>query len=164
MSKFKKKKSGELPPVSTAALPDIVFMLLFFFMTVTTFKKDEFKVKQDFPRANQVQTLDKTDKVIYIYVGKPSLRYQKDVGTQAKIQLNDKFADVSEIKDYWFNEINNNPTLGPQFQNVAITALKVDGETNMGLISDIKQELREINALKINYTTKKGDVSQNYKK
>ncbi len=164
MSKFKKKKSGELPPVSTAALPDIVFMLLFFFMTVTTFKKDDFKVKQDFPNADQVQTLDKTDKVIYIYVGTPSERYQADVGTQAKIQLNDKFADVSEIKDYWFNEINNNPNLGQQFQNVAITALKVDGETSMGLISDIKQELREINALKINYTTRKGAVSKNYKK
>lgn len=155
MSKFKKKKSGELPPVSTAALPDIVFMLLFFFMTVTTFKKDDYKVKQDLPSANQVQTLDKTDKVIYIYAGKPSQQYQKVHGTQAKIQLNDKFADVSEIKDYWFNTINND--LGPEFQNVAITALKVDKETNMGLIADIKQQLREINALKINYTTKKSD-------
>lgn len=159
MSKFKKKKSGELPPVSTAALPDIVFMLLFFFMTVTTFKKDDYKVKQELPYANQVQTLDKTDKVIYIYAGKPSQRYQKEVGTQAKIQLNDKFADVSDIKDFWFNTINND--LGQEYQNVAITALKVDKETNMGLIADIKQQLREINALKINYTTRKGDVSQN---
>ncbi len=159
MSKFKKKKSGELPPVSTAALPDIVFMLLFFFMTVTTFKKDDYKVKQELPYANQVQTLDKTDKVIYIYAGKPSSRYQSEVGTQAKIQLNDKFADVSDIKDFWFNTINND--LGQEYQNVAITALKVDKETNMGLIADIKQQLREINALKINYTTRKGDVSQN---
>ncbi|WP_298419210.1 biopolymer transporter ExbD [uncultured Kordia sp.] len=159
MSKFKKKKSGELPPVSTAALPDIVFMLLFFFMTVTTFKKDDYKVKQELPYADQVQTLDKTDKVIYIYAGKPSLRYQKEFGTQAKIQLNDKFADVSEIKDYWFNTINND--LGQEYQNVAITALKVDKETNMGLIADIKQQLREINALKINYTTRKGAVDQN---
>lgn len=159
MSKFKKKKSGELPPVSTAALPDIVFMLLFFFMTVTTFKKDDYKVKQELPYANQVQTLDKTDKVIYIYAGKPSQRYQKEFGTQAKIQLNDKFADVSEIKDFWFNTVNND--LGQEFQNVAITALKVDKETNMGLIADIKQQLREINALKINYTTRKGEVSQN---
>lgn len=161
MSKFKKKKSGELPPVSTAALPDIVFMLLFFFMTVTTFKKDDYKVKQELPYADQVQKLDKTDPVIYIYAGKPSLRYQSELGTQAKIQLNDKFADVSEIKDYWFNTLNND--LGQEFRNVAITALKVDNETNMGLISDIKQQLREINALKINYTTRKGEVSQNYK-
>lgn len=161
MSKFKKKKSGELPPVSTAALPDIVFMLLFFFMTVTTFKKDDYKVAQKFPAADQVQKLDKTDPVIYIYAGKPSERYRNEVGTQAKIQLNDKFADVSEIKDYWFNTLNNE--LGPEFRNVAITALKVDGETNMGLISDIKQELREINALKINYTTRKGVVSENLK-
>lgn len=159
MSKFKKKKSGELPPVSTAALPDIVFMLLFFFMTVTTFKKNDYKVKQELPYADQVQTLDKTDKVIYIYAGKPSQRYQKEFGSQAKIQLNDKFADVSEIKDYWFNTINND--LGQEYQNVAITALKVDKETNMGLIADIKQQLREINALKINYTTRKGSVDQN---
>lgn len=159
MSKFKKKKSGELPPVSTAALPDIVFMLLFFFMTVTTFKKDDYKVAQNFPKADQVQKLDKTDPVIYIYAGKPSERYRNEVGSQAKIQLNDKFADVSEIKDYWFNTLNNE--LGPEFRNVAITALKVDGETNMGLISDIKQELREINALKINYTTSKGKATDN---
>lgn len=160
MSKFKKKKSGELPPVSTAALPDIVFMLLFFFMTVTTFKKDDYKVKQNLPFADQVQTLDKTDKVIYIYAGKPHEKYRAKYGTQAKIQLNDKFADVSEIKDYWFNEINNN--IGQEFQKVAITALKVDNETNMGLIADIKQQLREINALKINYSTKKGTVDKNY--
>ena len=159
MSKFKKKKKG-MPAVNTASLPDIVFMLLFFFMTVTTFKKDDYKVAQKLPYADQVQTLDKTDKVIYIYAGKPSQRYQSEVGTQAKIQLNDKFADVSEIKDYWFNTVNNE--LGQEYQNVAITALKVDNETNMGLISDIKQELREINALKINYTTRKGEVSKNY--
>ena len=164
MSKFKKKKDGGLAPINTASLPDIVFMLLFFFMTVTTFKKDDYKVKQELPYANQVQVLNKDDKVIYIYAGKPSARYQGEFGTQAKIQLNDKFADVSEIKDYWFNEINNNPKLGQQFQNVAITALKVDNETNMGLIADIKQQLREINALKINYTTRKGDVQQNYRK
>lgn len=162
MSKFKKKKSGELPPVSTAALPDIVFMLLFFFMTVTVFKKDDYKVAQKLPFADQIQKLDKTDPVIYIYAGKPSERYQKDVGTQAKIQLNDKFADVSEIKDYWFNTLNND--IGQEFRNVAITALKVDNKTNMGLVADIKQKLREINALKINYTTVKGPFSKNFEK
>ncbi|MFK7747686.1 MAG: ExbD/TolR family protein [Kordia sp.] len=161
MSKFKKKKSGELPPVSTAALPDIVFMLLFFFMTVTTFKKDDYKVAQNLPYADQIQKLDKTDPVIYIYAGKPSERYRKDVGSQPKIQLNDKFADVSEIKDYWINTVNTE--LGEQFRNVAITALKVDNQTNMGLVSDIKQELRKINALKINYTTRPGSSSQNLK-
>lgn len=159
MSKFKKKKSGELPPVSTAALPDIVFMLLFFFMTVTTFKKDDYKVKQDFPYADQSQKLDKNDPIIYIYAGKPHERYQNEVGGQAKIQLNDKFANVSEIKDYWFNTLNNE--VGQEYRNVAITALKVDGETNMGLVSDIKQELREINALKINYTTRPGKATDN---
>jgi biopolymer transport protein ExbD len=135
-------------------------MLLFFFMTVTTFKKDDYKVAQKFPYADATQKLDKNDPIIYIYAGKPSERYQKDVGTQAKIQLNDKFADVSEIKDYWFNTLNNE--VGQEYRNVAITALKVDGETNMGLVADIKQQLREINALKINYTTREGEFSKNY--
>jgi len=150
-----------LPPVSTAALPDIVFMLLFFFMTVTTFKKDDYKVAQELPYADQIQKLDKTDPVIYIYAGKPHEAYRKDVGSQPKIQLNDKFADVSEIRDYWLNTINTE--LGEQFRNVAITALKVDNKTNMGLVADIKEQLRKINALKINYTTRKGESSENLK-
>ena len=48
-----------------------------------------------------------------------------------------------------------------ELQNVLTTSLKVDGDTKMGLISDIKQELRKVNALKINYTTRTGDYTQN---
>ena len=100
MSKFSKKKSGELPPVSTASLPDIVFMLLFFFMTVTVMKDSSLKVENVLPNANEVKKLEKKDRVIYIYVGKPTQEYQKVFGTEPKIQLNDKFASPSEVGDY----------------------------------------------------------------
>ncbi|TRZ46366.1 ExbD/TolR family protein [Robertkochia solimangrovi] len=161
MSKFNKKKSGDLPAISTASLPDIVFMLLFFFMTVTVMKDSSLMVQNELPYADQIQKLDKKDRVIYIYAGKPSERYQSTYGTSAKIQLNDKFADVSDVANYILAE---RAKKREELQNVLTTALKVDEETNMGLVSDIKQELRKVNALKINYTTKKGDAFRNMQK
>ena len=158
MAKFNKKKSGDLPAISTASLPDIVFMLLFFFMVATVMRDSTLMVQNTLPAADQIQKLDKKDRVIYIYAGKPSTRYQDKYGSQPRIQLNDKFATVSEVGAYILSE---RAAKREELQNVLTTALKVDGETKMGLISDIKQELRKVNALKINYTTRIGDYSQN---
>jgi biopolymer transport protein ExbD len=160
MAKFNKKKDGDLPAVSTASLPDIVFMLLFFFMTVTTMKDSSIMVENTLPNASEIKKLEKKDRVIYIYVGKPTREYQKMFGTEPKIQLNDKFANVSEVGDYILEERAQKPQ---ELQNVLTTALKVDKDANMGLISDIKQELRKVNALKVNYTTYEGDTFMNLK-
>ena len=158
MSKFRKKNSGETPKISTASLPDIVFMLLFFFMVATVLRDNTLMIQNTLPAADQIQKLDKKDRVIYIYAGKPSTRYQDKYGSQPRIQLNDKFATVSDVGAYILSE---RASKREELQNVLTTALKVDGETKMGLISDIKQELRKVNALKINYTTRIGDYSQN---
>ena len=158
MGKFNKKKDGDVPAVSTASLPDIVFMLLFFFMTVTTMKDSSLMVENVLPNASEVKKLEKKDRVLYIYVGKPTREYQKVFGTESKIQLNDKFANVSEVGDFILQERAKKPQ---ELQNVLTTALKVDKNANMGLIADIKQELRKVNALKVNYTTYEGDAFQN---
>ncbi len=158
MAKFNKKKDGDVPAVSTASLPDIVFMLLFFFMTVTTMKDSSLMVANTLPNASEVKKLEKKDRVLYIYVGKPTREYQKVFGTEPKIQLNDKFANVNEVGEFILQERAKKPQ---ELQNVLTTALKVDKEANMGLISDIKQELRKVNALKVNYTTYEGDALQN---
>ncbi len=158
MAKFNKKKDGDLPAVSTASLPDIVFMLLFFFMTVTTMKDSSLMVENTLPNASETKKLEKKDRVIYIYVGKPTSQYQKVFGSEPKIQLNDKFANVSEVGEFILQERAKKPQ---ELQNVLTTALKVDKNANMGLISDIKQELRKVNALKVNYTTFEGDAFRN---
>ncbi|RDY58689.1 ExbD/TolR family protein [Flagellimonas nanhaiensis] len=158
MAKFTKKKDGELPAVSTASLPDIVFMLLFFFMTVTTMKDSSLLVENTLPNATEIKKLEKKDRVIYIYVGKPTQEYQKVFGTEPKIQLNDKFASVDEVGSYILAERAKKPQ---ELQNVLTTALKVDKNANMGLITDIKQQLREVNALKVNYTTYEGNAFNN---
>jgi biopolymer transport protein ExbD len=158
MSKFAKKKDGDLPAVSTASLPDIVFMLLFFFMTVTVMKDSSLKVENILPNATEVKKLDKKDRVIYIFVGKPTKEYTNQFGEEPRIQLNDKFASVSEVGDYILAE---RAKKAQELQDKLTTALKVDKNANMGLVSDIKQELRKVNALKVNYTTYEGNAFNN---
>ncbi|WP_397363749.1 ExbD/TolR family protein [Olleya sp. R77988] len=152
MSKFKKGGSKELPAISTASLPDIVFMLLFFFMVATVMRDNSLKIKNNLPSAAETEKLGKKNLVMFIYAGKPSDSY-KNVGTDAKIQLNDKFADLNDIGPFIAAErASKREEEIPQL----IAALKVDKETNMGLVSDIEQALRKVAQLKINYTTKNG--------
>ncbi|MFN2261046.1 MAG: ExbD/TolR family protein [Psychroflexus sp.] len=158
MSKFKKKNDGGTPAISTASLPDIVFMLLFFFMVVTVMRDTSLKVQNVLPFADQVEKLDKKNLVMYIYAGKPSPRYQQKYGTEARVQLNDKYANINDIQQFIREEKQSKRE---ELRDKLTTALKVDKETNMGLVSDIKQELRKAEALKINYTTKEGDAMLN---
>lgn len=158
MSKFKKIKCASGQEISTASLPDIVFMLLFFFMTVTVMKNDVLKVENVLPNATETKKLEKKDRVIYIYVGKPTQSYVSVAGSEPKIQLNDKLANVSDIGTFVLEEIAKKPEHLRKFITIA---LKVDRKASMGLISDIKQELRRVNALKINYTTYDGEALSN---
>lgn len=158
MAKFNKKKSGDLPAINTASLPDIVFMLLFFFMVATTMRETTLVVQNQLPYADQVEKLDKKDLIMYIYIGEPTDRFQSKFGKESRIQLNDKFADLSEIRAFIASERASKREELVPFLTVA---LKVDQDANMGLVGDVKQELRKENALKINYTTRKGDISGN---
>lgn len=153
MSKFKKKKKG-MPGISTASLPDIVFMLLFFFMVSTTMRETDLKVRLQLPFATEVKKLERKSLVSYIYVGKV-----EGVGGD-KIQLNDRIADVKDVKYFIFAE---RETHSEDEIPLLTTSIKADIHSNVGTITDIKEELRNINALKINYSTRKGDVKLNLK-
>ena len=151
MSKFKNKKQGDLPAISTASLPDIVFMLLFFFMVSTTMREQELKINVSVPVATELQKLEKKSLVSYIYVGQPKRNYQKIFGSEPRIQLNDAFKQVKEIPDYVAAEREARDENERPFMT---TSLKIDEEVRMGIVTDIKQELRKANALKINYSSK----------
>jgi len=152
MSKFRKDDSKELPEVSTASLPDIVFMLLFFFMSTTTMREVTLNVKLSLPQATELSKLEKKSLVSYIYVGTPQPQFQKMFGTEPRIQLNDQFAEISDIADFITSERQaHNEAEVPQM----ITSLKVDEFTKMGIVTDIKQELRRVSALHINYSARK---------
>lgn len=144
MSKFKKQKKG-LPPISTASLPDIVFMLLFFFMVSTTMRETELKIIQpQLPKAHDVKKFEHKNLVSTVYIGKSV----DPTNTGDVIQLNDKIARVSDIRGFVFN---NRLKLQEDEVPYMTTLFKADVESKVGTIADIKRELREIDALKISY-------------
>jgi biopolymer transport protein ExbD len=156
MSKFTKKKGNEdVPEISTATLPDIVFMLLFFFMVSTTMRDTDLLLQNVLPKADQVTKLEKKDRVMFIFMGKPSERYQSTYGKGDKIQLNDRLSEVSEIRSFVLAE---RASRDPALEKVLTASLKVDKDTKMGIVGDVKQELRKIEQYKVNYTTQKGSV------
>ena len=146
-----------MPGISTASLPDIVFMLLFFFMVTTVMRETEMKIKKPtLPKATEVKKLEKKSLVNYIYVGK-----SKDGATKGdKVQLNDKIASVDEVPAFIFQvRAKHSEEDIPKLT----TSIKADVEANVGTITDIKQKLRDVNALKINYSTLKGSALDNVK-
>ena len=158
MSKFKKGGGKELPAISTASLPDIVFMLLFFFMVATVMRDSTLMVDNVLPSADQVEKLENRSLVMYVYAGKPGDGYKK-YGGEARVQLNDKFVtNITEVQNF----VQQVRSETPEDQTGKLmAALKVDKKTNMGLVGDIKEQLREVNQLKINYSTKGSDISRN---
>lgn len=64
MSKFKNSNMAKTQEVSTASLPDIVFMLLFFFMTVKVMKDDALKVENVLPNATEIKKMESKDRVL----------------------------------------------------------------------------------------------------
>ena len=150
MARFKKDKSGELPAISTASMPDIIFMLLFFFMVTTTMREVTLKVRNTMPTASEVQKLEKKSLVSFIYIGPPM--QSKIYGTESRIQLNDSFRSVSDIPEFILMEREARVEADRPFLT---TSLKVDHTVKMGVVTDVKQELRKVGAFKINYSTRK---------
>ena len=150
MSRFKTKKGKGGAAINTSSLPDIIFMLLFFFMVSTTMREVTVRVKQNMPEATEVQKLEKKSLVSFIYIGEP--KNTKMFGTNSRIQLNDVFASVDDIPDFIVKERESRDEADRKFLT---TSLKVDGDTKMGIVTDIKQELRKAGAFKINYSTRK---------
>lgn len=153
MSKFKKDGKKKLPAVSTASLPDIIFILLFFFMVATVMREVELKVRVTAPEASEVQKLEDKSLVSAIYIGKPTKALAKKWGDEDRIQLNDAFAEVYEIRGYVEEKI---AAIAEYKRKKHMISLKVDAESKMGIVTDVKQELRKANALKITYSTRKG--------
>ena len=158
MKYFNRKSNSKLPQISTASLPDIVFILLFFFMTVTVMKNSNLLVENTLPNASELEKLDKKDRVIEIIVGSPTIQYANILGDEPRIQLNGNFATIKEVAPYVLGEIAKMPEY---LRKVSIISLKIDKRVKMGIVSDIKEELKKVNALKVNYTTFEGDAFKN---
>lgn len=153
MSLFNRRRR-EVPMLNTAALPDLIFTVLFFFITVTHMREVTLKVKYRVPEGTELTKLVKKSAVTYIYIGKPADEMRNTVGNGTRIQLNDKYANVDDVTDYVAEERRR---MSPEDARAMSVSIKADRETEMGIMSDVRQALRRAGALRINYSaTQKG--------
>lgn len=146
MSKFSKKTKAE-PEIPTSALPDIIFMLLFFFMVTTVLRETTINVQQRIPKATELRKLQRKSLVSYLYMGRP--RNTAMFGGEPKLQANDVFIEVADVI-MWVEKEKSK--LDEVERDQITIAFKVDENVKMGLISDIQMELRKANARKLMYS------------
>lgn len=138
-----------MPALNTSSLPDLIFTILFFFMITTSMREVTLMVEFKVPKGTEIEKMTKKSLISYIYVGKPTRELRAKIGTGTQIQLNDKFASLAEVQDYIYQEREAMKEADKPFMKVS---LKVDKDTRMGIITDIKQELRKAWALNLNYS------------
>jgi biopolymer transport protein ExbD len=129
-------------------MPDVVFMLLFFFMVTTQMRDTSIMVQQRIPQATQLRSLQRTTLVKYLYIGEP--RKIEEWGKEPKLQANDVFIQPKEVIQ-WVNQ--EKAELDESERDQITVALKVDNETKRGIIADVETELRKANARKLLYST-----------
>ena len=144
----KKKGSREMPEMNTSSLPDLIFTILFFFMIVTTMREVTLKVKFVVPAGTELEKLEKKSAVSFIYVGPPTDQLRAQFGSSTRIQLNDRYAEPSEVMDFIYQERQSMSDQAAQ-----VVSIKADQRTQMGYITDIKEVLRRSWALKVNYSS-----------
>jgi biopolymer transport protein ExbD len=147
MSKFKKKTSTQTN-IPTSALPDIIFMLLFFFMVTTVLREQTILVEQKIPQATQLQKLQKKTLISYMYIGKP--KNAGLYGSEPRVQANDVLINTPDIVQ-WVNQERD--LLAEADRGLITISLKIDKEVKMGPISDVQTELRNADARRVLYAS-----------
>jgi biopolymer transport protein ExbD len=132
--KFRKKQATVRQEIPTASLPDIIFMLLIFFMLTTVLREFDVQVEYTLPEAFMIERIDNKRLVSYIWVGRDQ-----------RIQIDDNIVRMGDISSIMYQKRTEIPNL--------IVSLRIDRNSEMGVVTDIQQELREADALRINYST-----------
>ena len=146
MSVHFKKKSKAKQEIPTASLPDIIFMLLIFFMVTTVLREVELKVRVQLPDAEAIQKIEQKRLVSYVYIG-PERLEGNQLG-DSRVQIDDALVpEITEVRQIMFRRLQDEPR--------TIVSLRVDEESETGILYDVQQELREAGTLRINYSTKR---------
>ena len=159
MSKFVDKGKKDTPCINTASLPDIMFIVIMLFMVSVSMRQTDRKVMLSLPAASEAAKLERKDLASYIYIGTPTLQYQRLYGTESQIQLNDAFRSIEDIRDFIASERESLSEAERPYMTVSI---KADENTRMGIITDVKQELRRCSALRIMYGARKVSAISSY--
>ncbi|WP_069130813.1 ExbD/TolR family protein [Rhodohalobacter halophilus] len=146
MAHFKKKQAGTKQGVPTSAMPDVVFMLLIFFMVTTVLREVELQVQVNYAAAENIEKIEQKRLVSYIYIGPERLSGNR-LG-ETRVQIDDALIDdMGSIRTIMYDKLMEEPRL--------IVSLRVDEDSEFGIITDVQQELRHAGTLRINYSTRR---------
>ena len=148
MSRFKTTRNREVPGLNLAALPDLIFTVLFFFMIVTHMREVTPKVHYEVPQGTEIEKERKAG-MVYLFIGKPVDEQGCVVGDETRIQLNDRYVTVAQIPEEIKKEREK---LSEDERQRMTVSIRADRNTEMGVVNDVKQALRKAGALNINYS------------
>lgn len=131
--KFTKKSKIKIA-IPTASMPDIIFMLIFFFMVSSVLRTHE-GLNVVMPKAKQIEKLESKVHVTEVWVSKEGL-----------ISIDGRLFNVKSIRNVMYEK----RTVDPQL----IVSIRADELVNMELMSQIHKELRLADALAVNYSTR----------
>ena len=150
MARFVKTGGKTVNAISTASLPDIVFIVLFFFMAITTMRETDVMVTVRLPETTEGKVLEKKSLASFIFIGEPLDNFRALYGAEPKIQLNDTYKEIADIQDFIAQEREQ---LNEADKTKMLVVLKIDKDARMGIVTDVKQALRRASALKIMYAS-----------
>lgn len=166
MSKFRKNDGGKnAPGINTSSLPDIVFMLLFFFMVATTSKEVDPTVVVNSPTGSYTTDLTpfkQRSEVDFLYLGKPLNKARAEaMGGAYALSLDnvvvpnaDGLYTTTAVRQWKLDKFNNKPSTMKQTIELVITCIKADQKAPTGMIFDIRKELQDIDAISVAYAVK----------
>ena len=152
MSRFRQQKERNVPGLNLASLPDLIFTVLFFFMIVTHMRDVDPKVQYDVPQGTELTKEVNKRGLVYIFIGKPVDAQGHLLSDETRIQMGNRYVTVAEIGDEIAKERNR---LSEDDRQRLTVTIRADRDTEMGIINDVKQELRKAGALNINYSAEK---------
>ena len=132
--KFEKRRANTKQEIPTASMPDIVFMLLLFFMVTTTLREVDVLVTYSLPEAKAIEKIENKRLVTYLWVGKDK-----------RMQVNDSIVLLDEIESIMYKKRQELPNI--------IISLRIDKGSDMGVVTDLQQELRKAYCLRVNYSS-----------
>ena len=139
---IRRKKHRSVPGLNMASMPDLIFTVLFFFMIVTHMRNETVKVKLQVPQGTEVTKSSNKFSTINIYIGRNNYG-------DTQIQVNDRMCSLEQVGALVLNFKAN---LSEESQENLIINLRADRNTDMGIVNDLKKELRNVGALTIRYS------------
>ncbi len=129
-----------MPELNTAALPDLIFTILFFFILVTHLRSVDVKLRYQLPEGQQLTKMQERKSIIHVYVDQ-----------DGNVQIENSLVEMDKIPAV-VNGYKNQMTSNENGQSALQVSFKADKNTKMGIITEVKTQLRKCGSLKVNYS------------